>query len=392
MSQRRSASPFVTAACLAVSAAAALLAPVVAVPAERSRTEAELKAVAAQIEKVRQQVRRDAIEKDRLARDLAAAEGSVSEARGELERLRRERGQREQARAALAAEKRVHEKQLGAARESLADQVRAAYLGGPREPLRLLLDQDDPSRAGRMLTYYGYLGRARAAEMARIDAVIVRIADDESRIAAEDAELERLEAARQSQLADLESARRQRSKVLANLTQESRDRAQNLDRLTRQQAALEKLLKDLNRALEDFPVDSNAAFARLRGQLAWPVAGRISARFGDTRAGGVHWNGMMIAAERGAPVKAVSNGRVAYADWLPGLGQLLIVDHGGGYLSLYGHNERLYKTAGADVKAGETIAAAGDSGGRSQPELYFEIRRAGKPVDPQPWFRMRNPP
>ena len=391
MPQRRLAPPF-AAAWLAAFTVSTMMTPPQARPAERGRTEAELRAVAAQVDKVRQQVRRDAIEKDRLARDLAAAEGSVSQARGEIERLRRERGQREQARAALLTEKRHHEQQLSKARESLADQVRGAYLGGPREPLRLLLNQQDPSRASRMLTYYGYLARARTAEMARIDEVIARIGDDESKIAAEDVELERLEAARKVELAHLESARRQRSKVLATLNDEARDRAQSLERLTRQQAALEKLLKDLNRALEDFPVDSNAAFARLRGQLAWPVAGRIFARFGDTRAGGVHWNGMMIATDRGAPVRAVHAGRVAYADWLPGLGLLMIVDHGGGYLSLYGHNERLYKAAGSDVRAGETIAAAGDSGGRSQPELYFEIRRAGKPVDPQPWFKAKSPP
>jgi septal ring factor EnvC (AmiA/AmiB activator) len=242
------------------------------------------------------------------------------------------------------------------------------------------------------MAYYGYFGRARAAQAGEISAVIANIEEDDAKIAAEDAELQRLEAARRSQLEDLEDARRQRSKVLASLTAEARDREQSLQRLQRQQVALEKLLKDLNRALQDFPVDANDAFAKLRGQLAWPVAGKVVARFGETRAGGVRWNGLMIAAERGAPVRAVYHGRVAYADWLPGLGQLLIVDHGNGYLSLYGHNERLFKTAGSEVRAGDTLAAAGDSGGRAQTELYFEIRRAGKPVDPQPWFRNRSPP
>jgi septal ring factor EnvC (AmiA/AmiB activator) len=360
--------------------------------AERGKTEADLKAVAAQIEKVRQQVRRDAIERDRLTRDLAAAEGTVSQARTELDRLRRERGARDEARARLAAEKRQHETRLAATREALAAQVRAAYLIGPREPLRLLLNQQDPARIGRNLAYYGYFGRARAAQAGEISAVIANIEEDDAKIAAEDAELQRLEAARRSQLEDLEDARRQRSKVLASLTAEARDREQSLQRLQRQQVALEKLLKDLNRALQDFPVDANDAFAKLRGQLAWPVAGKVVARFGETRAGGVRWNGLMIAAERGAPVRAVYHGRVAYADWLPGLGQLLIVDHGNGYLSLYGHNERLFKTAGSEVRAGDTLAAAGDSGGRAQTELYFEIRRAGKPVDPQPWFRNRSPP
>ena len=117
----------------------------------------------------------------------------------------------------------------------------------------------------------------------------------------------------------------------------------------------------------------------------------MTAAFGDTRASGVKWDGLVVATERGAPVRAVAAGRVVYADWLPGLGLLAIVDHGEGYLSLYGHNERLYKAAGESVAVGEVIAAAGDTGGRPEPELYFEIRRAGRPVDPRPWFRERRP-
>jgi septal ring factor EnvC (AmiA/AmiB activator) len=360
--------------------------------AERARTQSELKAIASQIEKVRRQVRRDAIERDRLARDLASAEGSVARTRGELSRLREEREEREQARAALAAEKRAHEARLAAARESLAAQVRAAYQTGPGEPLRLLMNQRDPGRIGRTFAYYGYFGRARAAQVAQIDADIARIDAADREIADEDAELQRLEAARAAQLEDLEDARRRRSQVLAELRAESRDRERSLKRLQSQQAALEKLLKDLDRALREFPVDPNDAFAKLRGQLAWPVSGKLVARFGEQRAGGVRWNGLVIATEHGAPVRAVHSGRVAYADWLPGLGLLLIVDHGSGYLSLYGHNDRLFKAAGSQVRAGDTIAAAGDSGGRGQTELYFEIRRAGKPVDPAPWLKGRSPP
>jgi len=378
---------------LALVLAAGLAAvPVPTGGAERGRTEAELKAIERQIEKVRQEVRRDAAERDRLSRDLAQAEGTVATARTELERLRQQRGEREQARARLAAEKREHEERLGRERDALAAQIRAAYQTGPREPLRLLLNQQDAGRIGRTFAYYGYFGRARAAQLDTIRAEIQKIDEDDAKIAAEEAELARLEGARRAKLDDLEDARRQRSKVLAELTAESRDRQKSLRRLQSQQASLEKLLKDLDKALRDFPVDANDAFAKLRGRLAWPVPGKIAARFGEVRAGGVRWNGLVIATERGTPVRAVYQGRVAYADVLPGLGLLLIVDHGNGYLSLYGHNDRLYQAAGAVVKAGDVIAAAGDSGGRAQPELYFEIRRSGKPVDPAPWFKTPRPP
>jgi murein hydrolase activator len=179
--------------------------------------------------------------------------------------------------------------------------------------------------------------------------------------------------------------------VLANLEAESHTRAQNLEKLRSQQAGLEKLLRQLREAMEKYPIDSNDAFAHLRGKLAWPVSGHVIARFGETRAGGVKWDGVLVATERGAPVRAIYQGRVIYADWLPGLGLLTIVDHGDGYMSLYGHNERLYKAVGDRVSAGDAIASAGDSGGSAKPELYFEIRKAGKPVDPRPWFKGGEP-
>jgi septal ring factor EnvC (AmiA/AmiB activator) len=359
---------------------------------DRRRTEADLKAIAAQIEKVRSQVQRDAVERDRLSRDLRTAEASVAEARAELNRLRDQRGARTAERARLAGERSARQAALLRAREALAAQLRAAYVLGRDEPLKLLLNQKDPAKAGRTFAYYGYFGRMRATQIGEIQDNLRQIDELQNKLDEEDAELARLEEARRLQLQALEAARRARGKVLATLDTESRNRSESLQRLQRQQGQLDKLLKDLNRALENFPVDANDAFAKLRGQLAWPVAGRISARYGETRAGGVKWNGVVIATERGAPVKAIYGGRVAYADWLPGLGLLLIIDHGNGYLSLYGYNEQLYKAAGSTVQAGDTIAGAGDSGGRSQNELYFEIRRAGKPVDPRPWFRSGAPP
>jgi murein hydrolase activator len=359
---------------------------------DRRRAEADLQTIRAQIDKVRQQVRQDAVQRDRLSRDLRSAEESVAQARGELSRLRRERAERDAARAELAAQRTAREAQLEAARAALSAQVRAAYLLGRDEPLKLLLNQRDPGEAGRNFAYYGYVGRMRAGQMAEIREYMASLDEVKAAIDAEDAELARLEAEQRRQVDGLEQARRERRRVLASLVEESRSRSQQLTRLQQQQGQLEKLLRDLDRALERFPVDPNDAFAKLRGRLAWPVAGELAAKFGDTRAGGVRWNGVLVATERGTPVRAIHPGRVAYADWLPGLGLLMIVDHGGGYLSLYGHNEQLYRAAGDSVKAGDTLAAAGDTGGRSRAELYFEIRRAGKPVDPRPWFRTPAPP
>ncbi len=359
--------------------------------ADARKAEAELQAVKSEIERITRQVSAEQVERDRLTHELRTSELSVGKLRDALSEVRRERAERAARRAVLAAERRARAAEVQHNRAALAGQLRAAYLIGRQEPLKLLLNQKDPALAGRMFAYYSYFGRARAGQIKLIEEDMQRIAELDGALDAEDQQLAELEKRQRAQLHELEQARTQRTHVLASLEAQSHTRAQNLERLRSQQAGLEKLLRELRTAMERFPLEGNDVFVRLRGKLAWPVSGRLVARFGDTRAGGVRWDGVLVATERGAPVKAVCQGRVIYADWLPGLGLLTIVDHGDGYLSLYGHNERLYKAAGEPVTAGEPIAAAGDSGGSSRPELYFEIRKGGKPVDPRPWFRAADP-
>ena len=134
-------------------------------------------------------------------------------------------------------------------------------------------------------------------------------------------------------------------------------------------------------------IDGDQPFATLKGKLAWPVQGRVAGDYGQPRAGSVvKWNGVLLEAPAGSAVRAVYHGRVAFADWLPGLGLLVIVDHGGGYMSLYGHNSTLRKEAGDWVQPGEVVAEVGDTGGQPRPALYFEIRFKGEPVNPHTWI------
>jgi murein hydrolase activator len=383
---------------LTIVAATMLTAALYAKPPSRGETagdakkaESELQAVKSEIDRITKQVSGEQVERDRLTKELRTAEISVGKARENLESVRHERAERATRRAALAAEKRDAQASIAKGRVALAGQLRAAYLIGHEEPLKLLLNQKDPARVGRMFAYYSYFGRARAQEIHTIEDNVARLDELDTELATQDAKLADLEKQQRTELSQVEQARARRTVVLANLEAESHTRAQNLEKLRGQQAGLEKLLRQLREAMEKFPVDTNDAFARLRGKLAWPVSGHVVARFGETRAGGVKWDGVLVATERGAPVKAVSQGRVIYADWLPGLGLLTIVDHGDGYMSLYGHNERLYKAVGERVSAGDAIASAGDSGGSNRPELYFEIRKGGKPVDPRPWFKAGEP-
>jgi septal ring factor EnvC (AmiA/AmiB activator) len=358
-----------------------------------SQAEADLKRLQTEIQRIRGQVARDAAERDRLARSLRAAEQSAVAARTELQRLQGERSEREQRRAELAGERRDRERDLQRERDALAAQARAAYVMGREDPLRMLLDDADPARADRLRTYHAFFGRARAEQVARIETAVRGIERIDAGLATEQREIVRLEQRQGAEVTRLDEARTERGKVLAQLTTESRARAASLQRMQREQAALERLLRELRRAAaaQQFPSDGKSPFAAMRGKLAWPVPGRLISRFGERRAGTVRWDGVMIAAGRGTPVRAVYRGRVVYADWLAGLGLLLILDHGGGYLSLYGHNEQLFRAVGDTVAPGDTLAAVGDSGGRPSPTLYFEIRQAAKPIDPAPWFSRPSP-
>ena len=359
-----------------------------------AKAEAELKAVRTQIDKVRAEMERDAGRRDKLTREIEESEKTVGAARDALEKLRRERAAHTARRAELAAERAREEAELARDRGALAGQIRAAHMIGQQEPLKLLLNQRDPGQTGRVLVYYQYFGRARASQIAAIDAHLAGLAQLDAELAVEEERLAALEQQQQGEVTRLQSGRERRGRALVSLEAESKNRARELERLKEQQGGLEKLVRELRRALEridKFPTDSKDAFAKLRGKLAWPVAGKLVAAYGQTRAGGVKWDGMLLTGVQGAPVRAVYHGRVVYADWLSGLGLLTIIDHGDGYLSLYGHNERLYKEVGERVTAGDTIATLGDSGGRPRPELYFEIRKAGRPIDPRPWFKSAAP-
>jgi septal ring factor EnvC (AmiA/AmiB activator) len=356
-----------------------------------AQKEAELRKVNARIEQVQKSVNSDLEKRDKLGAELRDAEIGVQQARKALDETRAERLAAEARLRDLEAEEAELERQLDAERDALAGELRAAYVNGREEQLKMLLNQEDPATFGRMLRYYGYFGRARAE---RIDAIrdrLEHLALVREKIAAERDRLSGLESQHQQELAALRSAQDGRNRAVASIDREIRTRRGQLDRLKSQAQALEDLIAELRKALENVPVAKQAPFEPLRGKLPWPVQeGKVLARFGQPRAGGsMRWQGMLIGTDRGARVRAPFAGRVVYADWLPGMGLMVVLDHGGGYLSLYGHNEELFRKVGDSVSAGDVIAAVGDTGGRNEPALYFEVRRGRQPVDPENWLQRR---
>lgn len=349
--------------------------------------EADLKRVQQRIEQLQRSVREDVARQDRMAVNLRASEEQVAAARKRLDEVRGRIRDSDRKIRELEEERGRQQGRLEAQRDELAAALRSAYIAGKEEHLKLLLSQKDPAALGRMLVYYSYLGKARAGRIAEIEDAVARIEALTVEETAERGRLAALEQESERELAAVDAARQEREKALAEARGRIKSNKDALAKLRREAQALEKLIADLRKALEQAPAPSGQPFERVRGKLPWPVPGRIVAGFGQSRGGGLKWNGVLIATERGTQVRAPYAGRVVYSDWLPGLGLLLIIDHGGGYMTLYGHNEQLYKAVGEAVTAGEVIATVGDSGGQARPELYLEVRKGTAAQDPRRWFR-----
>ena len=352
--------------------------------------EKELREVRERIEALQRSMRRDTDRRDTLSGQLRDAEQNARSARERLADVRKRLAESDSRLKSIVADRERSERALREQRDVLAAELRTAYVGGRQEQFKLLLSQEDPATLGRMLVYYSYFGRARASKIAEIQGMVAKLEEAEQAETAERERLGALEAESRKELSSVDAARAERSRALRAMNAQIRTRNDSIAKLKREAASLEKLIADLRRAMQDLPPAAGQAFEKVRGRLAWPVSGKITARFGQARGGGLKWNGVMIEAARGAAVRSLYDGRVAYADWLPGMGLLIIVDHGG-YMSLYAHNEQLYKAVGARVEGGEAISTVGDTGGRSQPGLYLEIRRGAKAIDPIPWFRRPSP-
>lgn len=328
-------------------------------------------------------------ERDARSARLREAEVSIAAVRRRLENLHTALLAAERRRGELRAAQIQAQAALESERAALATQVRTAYMIGRQERIKLLLNQSDPAAAGRMATLYGYFARARAEEIDAIVTRVARVQDLVDQVQQATHQLEALRSDAGNEMADLQHAREERAAALAAVTNQVSSGNEELARLKREEQAEEALVADLARVLQDIPEGNQANFAEMRGRLPWPVQGRMTAMYQDSRANGasgVRWNGVLIETARGAKVRAPYFGRVVYADWLQGLGLLLIIGHKGNYMTLYGHTEVLYKSVGDWVAPGDVIAGLGETGGAA-PQLYFEIREGRAPKDPKAWLK-----
>ena len=373
---------------------------------------AELKRLMQKLQKeksgVQKELQKTETEMGTLEKQVKDLQKELKDSESELERLDDEKKKLQSA--------RVEQQKL------IAIQVRAAYQSGEQEPLRLLLNQQQPEKFSRTLTYYEYLGKARLEQLAAFNETLRQLANVELSIAEQQTLLNEQKSVLDKQHEQLSGLRQERRKTLAKLNQDysARDRKLKARKQDQQELAaiLSAIQADLARqareaaaaeaqqqAMQAAPASSDAAvqgpaisssgsayggpISKARGKLPWPVSGKLTARFGSARAGDLRstWDGVLISASEGTPVKAIHGGRVVFADWLRGAGLLVILDHGDGYLTLYGHNQSLLKNPGDFVNAGEIISTVGNTGGQQSPALYFAIRQQGKPVNPAQWCR-----
>ena len=360
---------------------------------------------------VQKELQRTEKEMGGLEKQVKGLEGELKKSEEELKRLDQEKKKLQQS--------RLEQQRL------IGIQARAAYQGGQQEYLKLLLNQQNPEKFSRTLTYYDYLSQARLEQLATFNETLRQLANVEQDIANQQNQLNEQKSALDGRREQLAEARKERQLALAKLNKDLSARDQKLKARQQEQAQLGNVLKTIEATLArqareaaearklalaaeqarpkgekagpgaDGPLVSSSGatyggnFASARGKLPWPVNGRLAARFGTARGGDerTKWDGVLISAGAGSQVHAVHGGRVVFADWLRGAGLLVILDHGNGYLSLYGHNQSLLKDAGQIVKAGEAIATVGTSGGQNTPALYFAIRQQGRPSDPAQWCR-----
>ena len=261
------------------------------------------------------------------------------------------------------------------------------YLDGRQAYLQLLLGNRDPNETARDIQYYGYISRAHAAWLAGLRAKLAQLNALTSSARQKSAELASLQHDAAAEKTALERERTAREQVLRRISAKVRLQNREMGRLQRNENRLSQLVEKLSRM---FTASNGSPFDALRGRLAMPVKGRITNRFGQKRPDGtVLWKGWFVRAREGQEVRAIAAGRVVFSDWLRGFGNLLIIDHGKGYMSLYANNETLYKQVGDTLKGGDIVATVGNSGGNEDSGLYFELRHDGKPMDPAKWVATR---
>jgi len=330
--------------------------------------------------------------------DRSSLEQQLSGLEQEIGRLTRERRElRQQAReqqlrlTELGKEETELTRVLESQRDSLKKQIRAAWMEGDAPAVKVLLNEIDPDKVARTMTYYEYLSRDTIDRLEAFAANLRQLKETQKQVKAGRMRLAELEENVADRQQKLSSSKKEREQTLAALKTDISNRLSEREELEEDRKRLEKLLREVEEAIANIPTPNESdPFGSLKNKLPWPAEGKIVRNFGDSYASGkLKHNGLLINTAEEGDVKAVHYGRVVFANWLRGFGLITILDHGDGYMTLYGHSSSLFTSPGDWVEAGEAIAQAGRTGGTNDPAVYFEVRHNGKPDNPRRWLGNR---
>jgi septal ring factor EnvC (AmiA/AmiB activator) len=346
------------------------------------------------IEQTKQQLEEKLEDSERLQQELKLAELQIAEAATQLNQTDRALSATRKDIAELESEKTSTQNKMDEQQRFLANQIKSAFMAGNYDFAKMIFNQDDASKFERLLTYYQYLNQARQEEIVAfrqliqtLESLQVQLSDKENQqillIAQQRTQSDRLRERQQARQVTLETLDAQIKSDQARVAQLEQQEQSLMDAIERAEIAAQRVADATPQNI------ALIGLTKLKGQLLAPSSGSIESLFGKRRQGQVRWKGIVINAPAGSPVSAVADGKILYADWLKGFGLVTIVDHGEGYMSVYGRNQALLKGVGDSVSAGDTISLIGNSGGQAQPGLYFEIRHKGKALNPSLWLNRR---
>ena len=332
-------------------------------------------------------------EEDRssLEQQLSGLEQEIGRLTRERRELRQQAREQQQRLTKLGKEETELTRVLESQRDSLKKQIRAAWMEGDAPAVKVLLNEIDPDKIARTMTYYEYLSRDTIDRLEAFAANLRQLKETQKQVKAGRMRLAELEENVADRQQKLSSSKKEREQTLAALKTDISNRLSEREELEEDRKRLEKLLREVEEAIANIPTPNESdPFGSLKNKLPWPAEGKIVRNFGDSYASGkLKHNGLLINTAEEGDVKAVHYGRVVFANWLRGFGLITILDHGDGYMTLYGHSSSLFTSPGDWVEAGEAIAQAGRTGGTNDPAVYFEVRHNGKPDNPRRWLGNR---
>ena len=351
-----------------------------------------LEQVKSRIEAIQKRLRRQGNARDTITADLEDSERKAAQLVLEGRRLKTVQARLKTSLSTLSDSVSRLRQQRQQLQQQLARLVRVAYALGREGRLKLALNGQQPGDLPRLLRYHDYFSRARRRHISQLNTAHQRLQETLATIQEQNQHLTALAERRHQQAEELARERKLRAQALVELEHALSNQRQRLAALRQNEQRLTELLEELRRAIDDIPpeLEPPKSFRALRGKLPWPIKGRLVRRYSDrNQAGQRGTRGVVLHARAGLEVRTIAHGRVVFADWLRGFGQLIIIDHGTGYMSLYGYNQSLLREPGEWVNKGDSIATVGDSGGQAENGLYFEIRRAGQPLNPTRWCSAR---